>query len=121
MGKYKVIIAGCSDFSNYALLAEKCDYYLHDKIQTHEVIIVSGHAKGADTLGEKYAQERGLNIELHPADWHSHGRAAGPIRNAEMAAEADALIAFWDGQSRGTANMIKIAKDKGLQVAVVKY
>ena len=102
-------------------MAEKCDYYLHDKIQTHEVIIVSGHAKGADTLGEKYAQERGLNIELHPADWHSHGRAAGPIRNAEMAAEADALIAFWDGQSRGTANMIKIAKDKGLQVAVVKY
>ena len=65
MGKYKVIIAGCRDFSNYALLAEKCDYYLHDKIQTHEVIIVSGHAKGADTLGEKYAQERGLNIELH--------------------------------------------------------
>ena len=63
MGKYKVIIAGCRDFSNYALLAEKCDYYLHDKIQTHEVIIVSGHAKGADTLGEKYAQERGLNIE----------------------------------------------------------
>lgn len=61
MGKYKVIIAGCRDFSNYALLAEKCDYYLHDKIQTHEVIIVSGHAKGADTLGEKYAQERGLN------------------------------------------------------------
>lgn len=55
MGKYKVIIAGCRDFSNYALLAEKCDYYLHDKIQTHEVIIVSGHAKGADTLGEKYA------------------------------------------------------------------
>ena len=49
MGKYKVIIAGCRDFSNYALLAEKCDYYLHDKIQTHEVIIVSGHAKGADT------------------------------------------------------------------------
>ena len=41
MGKYKVIIAGCRDFSNYALLAEKCDYYLHDKIQTHEVIIVS--------------------------------------------------------------------------------
>ena len=77
MGKYKVIIAGCRDFSNYALLAEKCDYYLHDKIQTHEVIIVSGHAKGADTLGEKYAQERGLNIELHPADWHRHGRAAG--------------------------------------------
>ena len=66
-------------------------------------------------------RKRGLNIELHPADWHRHGRAAGPIRNAEMAAEADALIAFWDGQSRGTANMIKIAKDKGLQVAVVKY
>ena len=121
MEKYRVIIAGCRDFSDYELLAEKCDYYLHEKMQTHEVIIISGHAKGADSLGEKYAQERGLNVELHPADWSRHGRAAGPIRNAEMAATSNALIAFWDGKSRGTANMIKLAIGKGLHVDVVQY
>ena len=98
---YRVIIAGCRDFDNYELLKEKCEYYLQNKMQTHNVIIVSGHASGADTLGERFAAEHNLLCELHPADWDKHGRAAGPIRNAEMADVADALIAFWDGMSRG--------------------
>lgn len=84
-------------------------------------MIVSGHASGADALGERYAQERGLECEQYPADWEAYGRAAGPIRNAEMAEVADALIAFWDGASRGTKNMIDTAKSKGLKVAVVRY
>ena len=58
---------------------------------------------------------------LYPADWERHGRAAGPIRNEEMAEVSDALIAFWDGKSRGTKSMIEIARRKGLQVAVVRY
>ena len=58
---------------------------------------------------------------LHPADWNRLGRAAGPIRNEEMAEVSDALIAFWDGKSRGTKSMIEIARRKGLQVAVVRY
>ena len=58
---------------------------------------------------------------LYPADWERHGRAAGPIRNEEMAEVSDALIAFWDGKSRGTKSMIEIAMRKGLQVAVVRY
>lgn len=118
---YKVIIAGGRYFSDYALLQEKCDYYLSNKLKTHNVIIVSGHASGADSLGERYAQDHGLACDIHPADWDKHGKAAGPIRNAEMAEVADALIAFWDGQSRGTANMISLAKSKGLSVDVVRY
>lgn len=118
---YRVIIAGGRDFCNYELVKERADHYLQNKLQTHRVIIVSGHASGADAMGERYAQERGLACELHPADWAAHGRAAGPIRNAEMADCADALIAFWDGQSRGTANMINLARQKGLVVAVVRY
>lgn len=76
----------------------------------------------ADSLGERYAQERGLAIERHPADWNAHGRAAGPIRNEEMAATADALIAFpLEGQqNRGTYNMIALAKEHGLLVRVVR-
>ena len=118
---YKVIIAGGRYFSDYALLQENCDYYLSNKLKTHNVIIVSGHATGADSLGERYAQEHGLACDIHPADWDKHGKAAGPIRNAEMTEVADALIAFWDGQSRGTVNMISLAKSKGLSVAVVRY
>ena len=121
MGDYRVIIAGCRDFQDYALLKEKCEYYLQNKLQSDNVIIVSGHASGADSLGERFAQEHGLQIELHPADWAKHGRAAGPIRNKEMASVADALIAFWDGQSRGTKNMIDQAREKGLKIAIIKY
>ena len=92
-----------------------------NKLKTHNVIIVSGHASGADSLGEKFAADHNLQCELYPADWDKHGKAAGPIRKAEMAEVADALIAFWDGQSRGTKSMIDLARKKGLQVAIVRY
>ena len=118
---YRVIIAGCRNFYNYVTLKERCEYYLQNKMKTHNVIIVSGHAPGADSLGEKFAADHNLKCELHPADWERHGRAAGPIRNEEMAEVSDALIAFWDGKSRGTRSMIEIARRKGLQVAVVRY
>ncbi len=121
MAQYKVIIAGGRHFNDYDLLKEKCEYYLSQKMQTHEVVIVSGHATGADSLGERFAAEHGLYCELHPADWEHNGRAAGPLRNAEMADVSDALIAFWDGISRGTKSMIDLATKKGLKVAIVKY
>ncbi len=121
MQDYRVIIAGGRYFNNYQLLKERCDFYLQSKKRSHNVIIVSGHASGADSLGEQYANEEGFDTQLFPADWNKHGKAAGPIRNAEMAEVADALIAFWDGKSRGTANMIQLAKDKGLKVAIVYY
>ncbi len=121
MEDYRVIIAGCRDFCNYFMLKERCEYYLQNKMKTHNVIIVSGHASGADSLGEKFATDHNLPCELHPADWERHGKAAGPIRNEEMAEVADALIAFCDGQSKGTKSMIELAKSKGLQVAVVRF
>ena len=121
MGDYRVIIAGGREFQDYALLKEKCEYYLQNKLQSDNVIIVSGHASGADALGERFAEEHGLQCEIHPADWGKYGRSAGPIRNAEMAEVSDALIAFWDGQSRGTLSMINLARKMGLQVAICRY
>ena len=118
--KYKVIVAGCRDFADYELLKEKCDFYLQNK-KPENIVIVSGHASGADALGERYAQERGYELEPFPADWKANGRAAGPIRNAKMASVAHTLIAFWNGKSRGTKNMIDTAKKHNLQVAVVRY
>ena len=118
---YRVIIAGGRSFGDYQLLKEHCLAVLQDKLRTHHVIIISGHARGADTLGERFAKEVGLDCELHPAQWREYGRGAGLIRNAEMAKRADALIAFWDGKSKGTKHMIDIATERNLPTRVIKY
>lgn len=113
-----IIIAGSRDFNDYDLLKSTLDLYNFDP-QKHE--IVSGCAQGADSLGEKYAKERGLQVKRFPADWQQHGKAAGPIRNEKMAQYAKGLIAFWDGESRGTKNMIGLAEKYGLKVKIVIY
>lgn len=118
---FRVIIAGSRNFTDYTLLAQKCDSILSAKRQDSNIIIVSGTARGADQLGERYAQERGFQIMRFPANWNRDGYRAGPIRNAQMAENADALIAFWDGQSRGTKNMIENARRKGLAVRMVIF
>ncbi len=71
--------------------------------------VVSGTAKGVDLLGEKFAQEHGISVVRFPADWNKYGNRAGYLRNMEMAGNADALIAVYDGTSRGTQHMIDIA------------
>lgn len=116
----KVIIAGGRDFNNYELLRQKMDSVLRNR-QDEEIIIVSGKARGADALGERYADERGYRVSEHPADWDRFGKAAGYIRNKEMAKEADALVAFWDGKSRGTKHMIDLAREHGLKISIVYY
>jgi len=118
---FRIIIAGSRNFNNYELLKEKCDYYLKNK-QADEVIIVSGTARGADQLGERYARERGLQIESYPANWTKYGKRAGYLRNQEMANVADGLIAFWDGKSRGTKHMIDIMNEKDVNcVRIVEF
>ena len=78
-------------------------------------VVLSGTARGVDLLGERWAEVHGLPVERFPADW-SKGRWAGIARNREMAENADALIAVWDGKSRGTKNMIDTAYAQGLKV-----
>ena len=119
MTDYRVIIAGSRSFNDYVLLREQCLSILQEKMRTHRVIIVSGHARGADSLGERFANEFRLPFELHPAKWRLLGKAAGMVRNAEMAKCSDALIAFWDGESRGTRHMINFARKRGLEVSVI--
>ncbi len=97
----KVIIAGCRDFNNYNFLKREIG-----KMDLPITEIVSGGARGVDALGERYANENGLPVKRFPANWDLYGKSAGPIRNKEMAEYGDYLIAFWDGKSRGTKNMI---------------
>ena len=80
--------------------------------------VVSGGAKGVDRLGEQYAMIRNIPLHIYEADWERNGRAAGPLRNKKMAENAEALIAIWDGVSRGTKNMIETAEKHGLLVYV---
>lgn len=115
-----VIIAGSRGFENYELLCRVCDSVL-SMIISKRIEIVSGTAKGADKLGERYAQDRGYTLKQFPANWDRYGKAAGYKRNEQMANNADILIAFWDGKSRGTLHMINLAKEHGLKVKVVMY
>jgi hypothetical protein len=96
----KIIVAGSRDFNDYAFLSKKLDGL------DRKDIIVSGMAKGADLLAYQYAKENNMEVIEMRANWKKYGRAAGPIRNKEMAEIADAVIAFWDGKSKGTKNMI---------------
>lgn len=114
----KVIIAGGRNFDDFNRLCQVCDEFLQDQ---NNIEIVSGAYKGADLLGEKYAAKRNHPIKQFPADWRRYGKSAGLKRNIEMAAYADILIAFWDGESKGTKHMIKLATQAGFNVKVIYF
>lgn len=114
----RCIIAGGRDFDNYDLLQEKCDLIFANKKPDE---IVSGCAKGADALGILYANSKNIFCKRFPALWLTYGNAAGPIRNRQMAEYATHLIAFWDGKSRGTKNMIDVAKEFNLPTRIIRY
>lgn len=118
MEEFQVIIAGGREFNDYELLQQKCDILFSQKRPT---VIVCGEARGADLLGKRYATENQISVLSFPADWKKYGNRAGYIRNEEMAQNADALVAFWDGKSRGTKHMIELAKKYNLQVRIVRY
>ena len=111
----KIIVAGSRHFNDYWFIHEK----LKDRITSKDQI-VEGGAKGVDEQARNYALKKNISFRTFDADWDKHGKAAGPIRNAKMADYADKLIAFYDGNSRGTGNMIKTAKSKGLGIEIIK-
>ena len=111
----RVIVCGGRDFDNRELCFESLDRYLKGY---ENIEIVSGHARGADTLGEEYAHAHGLKLAIFKADWEQYGKGAGAIRNRQMlryaSKETPVVIAFWDGKSRGTKNMI----DQAIETAI---
>lgn len=122
MDDIRVIVAGGRDFTDYRLLCNTLNNLLSDKLK--QVTIISGTAKGADSLGERFAKFNNVKLKQFPADW-SIGKRAGYIRNEQMAKYAaqgkGVLIAFWDNKSKGTKNMIDIAKNYGLEVHIINY
>lgn len=131
MKELRLIIAGSRDFDDFPKIMNSCIDILHEISDQNDnldkIRIVSGTARGADLLGEQYAKVAGYEVSKFPADWDGLGKRAGYVRNAEMAkfAVADgnygALIAFWDGKSKGTKHMIDLAEKNGLEVHIVRF
>lgn len=115
----RTIIAGGRDFDDYDFMVEALSYVESCGWSIHEV--VCGTARGADTLGEAWGRDTEKQIERFIAQWDKFGKRAGYLRNADMAEYAEALVAFWDGKSKGTKHMIDTAVKKGLYVKVFNY
>jgi hypothetical protein len=101
----KLAIIGSRNFTNYKLLQEILEQY-KPKI----TLVVSGAAKGADSLGEKWALENNIQTLIFPADWNQYGKRAGFIRNEDIIKNCDCCVAFWDGESKGTKHSLSLCK-----------
>jgi hypothetical protein len=126
MKVFRLIIAGGRDFDDFKKLCMVCDHMLSRVIEEgYKITVVCGMAKGADTLGEKYAKKRGFDIAYFPAGWNKYGKKAGYLRNQQMLDYArgteGACIAFWDGKSRGTKNMIDLCNKYDLRLHISRY
>lgn len=114
----KMAIVGSRTFNDYDLLLKKClDLVLQYKIKT----IVSGGARGADSLAKKFANRYNLEFKEYLPDWNKNGRAAGMIRNRLIIEEADVVVAFWDGKSSGTKHSISLAHEEYKETFVVRF
>jgi len=123
---FRCIVAGCRTFRDYKYLEATLNLYLC--LKTNLEIVSGGQVSiddktgekyGADYLGEQYAKNNKFHLKVFPADWNKYGKAAGPMRNEEMAKYADGCICFWDNKSKGTKSMIELAKRYELKLVVV--
>lgn len=115
---FKVIIAGGRDYTNFQQLTLTMDALLKYKA---DVTIISGGARGADSLGERYAKLRGYACIVIKPDWDKYGKRAGYLRNDDMLGVASAAVCFWNGISRGTSHMINITTRSGKPLRVIRY
>ena len=122
---FACIIAGSRTFDDYAQMKERMDFLLQDK---SDVMIISGGAKGADTLAEKYASESSkcTRLIVMKADWDLYGKSAGFIRNEKMHKSAAhfndrGCVLFWDGTSKGTKQNISLARKYSTPLKIVKF
>ena len=121
MTEFKLIVAGGRDFADYPTLVRVLFALAEVDYADKEISIVSGMAKGADALGVRFAKENSVTLYEFPANWNKYGKSAGYRRNEEMGNFADGLLAFWDGESKGTKNMIEFMRAKGKAVHVIAY
>jgi hypothetical protein len=117
-----IIIAGGRNFTGSLLLENEMHKILaFGKKYGYEFTVISGNAKGADSLGIRFAERNNLPFRIFAPDWQKYNRSAGIVRNIEMANVADFCLCFWDGKSPGTNHMRKICKQKNILLKTVYY
>lgn len=104
---------GLNDYNKFVVEIQKIE------LPKGEIRIVSGGAKGIDTLAERYADEKNYKKLIIKPEWDRYGKGAGIIRNREIINNADMVITFWDGKSRGTNHTIKRAKKLDKKIVIV--
>lgn len=115
-----VAIVGSRNFPNLPLVATTVQS-LAKKLGKENLTIVSGGARGVDSAAEFAAREAGVAVISIKADWDTYGKAAGLIRNTDIINQADIVIAFWDGQSRGTMDSVRKAVEMGKKITVLDW
>lgn len=113
-----VLICGSRRFADPFTVSLAIDQRVQELPDDCTVIV--GGANGADQIAEEAARRHGRPVVIHKADWNKHGKRAGILRNLEMLKEADFVVAFWDGKSRGTEHTICEARRRGIPVEVVR-
>ena len=126
----RIAIVGSRDFNNYEYLKFELLKHINKRLDSTvipgmpyqrvdlDVEIVSGGAKGADTLAEKFADEFGFEKLIFKPDWDLYGKRAGFVRNAKIVDNCDVLFAFQINKSKGTQHSIDLAREKGKEVYV---
>lgn len=110
----RAAVVGSRGFLDYELLCRTLDGMAVS-------CVVTGDARGADTLARRYAHDRQLPLTVFRPEWKKYGRAAGIMRNADIVASADVVVAFWDGKSPGTLNTIERAEKANLETRIVNF
>jgi len=116
MGKLKLAIIGSRSFTNYDLLEKSLEPY-KSKIS----LVISGAAKGADSLGERWALKNNIKTLIFLPDWEQYGKKAGIIRNKDIINNCDCAIAFWDGISKGTQHALSLCEQLNKPYKIINY
>lgn len=107
-----IAIVGSRGYQNSALIRLLVSHIPDD------ATLISGGAKGPDSVAQQEAEQRGINTDIHLPEWSRYGKSAGPRRNALIVNQADILVAFWDLRSKGTDNAIRLAQVANIPVFI---
>ena len=116
----RVVVFGSRNYNDYEEAKKHIDICISKIKSEYTLVFVSGTCRGADSLGERYAEENNYLLETYPAEWERLGKRAGHVRNRKMAEVGDYFVCFWDGKSLGSKSMIGFVTESGKPIRVIR-